>query len=142
MPLQPSLDTPSARFDTSLFRAKVRATPVTHADDEARLRGVRAVCRVRPCRRAPTRIPREADDESRGRPARTKARHPRHRISRGLDGRHWGWRRRVRLQLIAAIAMWSATAHAQVADQEPGTGDVKSSLAMYADSDKTTVVTS
>lgn len=48
----------------------------------------------------------------------------------------------MRLQLIAAIATWSATTYAQVDDQEPGTGDVKSSLAMYADSDKTTVVTS
>jgi Protein of unknown function (DUF3570) len=48
----------------------------------------------------------------------------------------------MRLQLIAAIAIWSGTARAQVTDEEPGTGNVKSSLAMYADSDKTTVVTS
>ena len=47
----------------------------------------------------------------------------------------------MRLQLIVVLAIGSATAHAQVADQEPGEGDVKSSLGMYADSDKTTVVT-
>jgi hypothetical protein len=48
----------------------------------------------------------------------------------------------VRLQLIAAISICSATAHAQVADQEPGKGNAKGSLGVYADSDKTSVVTS
>ena len=47
----------------------------------------------------------------------------------------------MRLQLILAGSMWSATASGQVTDQEQGKGDVKSSLAMYADSDQTTVVT-
>jgi len=46
----------------------------------------------------------------------------------------------VRLQLT--LMMLPAIAHAQVADQEPGKGDAKGSVAMYADSDKTTVVTS
>ena len=45
----------------------------------------------------------------------------------------------MRLQL--ALLLVSATAHAQVVDREAGEGEVKSSLAMYADSDKTTVVT-
>ncbi|HET9993528.1 MAG TPA: hypothetical protein VFQ65_33555, partial [Kofleriaceae bacterium] len=45
----------------------------------------------------------------------------------------------MRLQL--ALLLVSATAHAQVTDREVGEGEVKSSLAMYADSDKTTVVT-
>jgi hypothetical protein len=48
----------------------------------------------------------------------------------------------VRLQLTIAIALVPALAHAQVRDEEPGKGDAKGSLAMYADSDKTTVVTS
>jgi len=47
----------------------------------------------------------------------------------------------MRLQLTIALLLVAASAHAQVADQEAGTGDVASSLAMYADSDKTTVVT-
>jgi len=47
----------------------------------------------------------------------------------------------MRLQLTIALLLVAAPAHAQVADQEAGTGDVASSLAMYADSDKTTVVT-
>jgi hypothetical protein len=47
----------------------------------------------------------------------------------------------VRLQLTIALSLIAASAHAQVADQETGAGEVKSSLAMYADSDKTTVVT-
>jgi hypothetical protein len=46
----------------------------------------------------------------------------------------------VRLQLI--LLLLPAIAHAQVRDEEPGKGDAKGSLAMYADSDKTTVVTS
>jgi len=50
----------------------------------------------------------------------------------------------MRLQLIVALAcvLASKAARAQVSEQEPGKGDVKSSFAMYADSDKTTVVTS
>lgn len=51
----------------------------------------------------------------------------------------------MRLQLIIALSLpllSSGAVHAQVADQAPGTGDAKASLAMYADSDKTTVVTS
>jgi uncharacterized protein DUF3570 len=51
----------------------------------------------------------------------------------------------VRLQLMLAGALWSLAsgpARAQVADQAAGTGDAKASLAMYTDSDKTTVVTS
>ena len=49
----------------------------------------------------------------------------------------------MRLQLILGItALWPALARAQVRDAEPGSGDAKGSLAMYADSDKTTVVTS
>ena len=48
----------------------------------------------------------------------------------------------MRLQLIIAIALASSAAHAQVKDEEPGEGDVKGSVGMYADSDKTTVVTS
>jgi hypothetical protein len=51
----------------------------------------------------------------------------------------------LRLQLILAWSLWplsSGAAHAQVAEQAPGAGDAKASLAMYADSDKTTVVTS
>jgi len=47
------------------------------------------------------------------------------------------------LALLAALSALSAgAAHAQVADQAAGTGDAQASLAMYADSDKTTVVTS
>jgi hypothetical protein len=48
----------------------------------------------------------------------------------------------VRLQLIIAVIAWPAAAVAQVAEHEPGSGDVNSSLAVYADSDRTTVVTS
>jgi hypothetical protein len=48
----------------------------------------------------------------------------------------------LRLQLILAIALASNVAHAQVSDEEPGKGDVKGSVGMYSDSDKTTVVTS
>lgn len=48
----------------------------------------------------------------------------------------------MRLQLIIAVVAWPVAASAQVAEQDPGSGDVKSSLAVYADSDRTTVVTS
>lgn len=48
----------------------------------------------------------------------------------------------MRLQLIIALSLVPATASAQVADQESGKGDAKGSIGMYADSDKTTVVTS
>jgi hypothetical protein len=48
----------------------------------------------------------------------------------------------VRLQLIIMLVVASKAAHAQVADAEPGKGDAKGSVAMYTDSDKTTVVTS
>jgi hypothetical protein len=50
----------------------------------------------------------------------------------------------MRLQLILALAgcLAPSIARAQVADEESGKGDAKGSLAMYADSDKTTVVTS
>lgn len=47
----------------------------------------------------------------------------------------------MRLQLILLLAT-AGTAHAQVADQEAGKGDVTSGVGVYADSDKTTVVTS
>ena len=47
----------------------------------------------------------------------------------------------MRLQLIIAL-LAPAIAHAQVRDAEPGTGDAKGSLAIYADSDKTTVISS
>jgi hypothetical protein len=45
----------------------------------------------------------------------------------------------VRLQL--ALLLVSSIAHAQVTDEETGKGDVKGTLAMYADDDRTTVVT-
>jgi hypothetical protein len=51
----------------------------------------------------------------------------------------------MRLQLIVvtlAAMLWPALARAQVRDAEPGSGDAKGSVGMYADSDKTTVVTS
>jgi uncharacterized protein DUF3570 len=50
----------------------------------------------------------------------------------------------LRLQLIIAVALVvaSTAAYAQVTDEEPGTGDVKGSVAYYGDSDKTTVFTS
>jgi hypothetical protein len=48
----------------------------------------------------------------------------------------------LRLQLIIALVVASKAAHAQVADEEPGKGDAKGSVAYYGDSDKTTVVTS
>jgi len=48
----------------------------------------------------------------------------------------------MRLQLIIAVLVAAKAASAQVADQETGKGDVKSGLGVYADSDKTTVVTS
>jgi len=48
----------------------------------------------------------------------------------------------LRLQLIVALVAWPVLARAQVSDAEPGKGEAKGSLAMYADSDKTTVVTS
>jgi len=48
----------------------------------------------------------------------------------------------MRLQLSIALVLASSSARAQVADNDPGKGDAKGSLAMYADSDKTTVVTS
>ena len=50
----------------------------------------------------------------------------------------------MRLQLILAAAVLLAplAARAQVTDAEPGKGDAKGSVAMYADSDRTTVVTS
>ena len=48
----------------------------------------------------------------------------------------------MRLQLIIALLAWPAAAVAQVAEHEPGAGDVNSSVAVYADSDRTTVVTS
>ena len=48
----------------------------------------------------------------------------------------------MRLQLIALLLLAPAIARAQVTEAEPGSGDAKGSLAMYADSDKTTVVTS
>jgi hypothetical protein len=47
----------------------------------------------------------------------------------------------MRLQLIILLAT-ASTAHAQVTEQETGKGDVKSGLGVYADSDRTTVVTS
>jgi Protein of unknown function (DUF3570) len=49
---------------------------------------------------------------------------------------------RLQLSIALALALAPASARAQVADTDPGTGDAKGSLAMYADSDKTTVVTS
>ena len=48
----------------------------------------------------------------------------------------------MRLQLILALVVASKAAYAQVADEEPGQGDAKGSVSTYADSDKTTVVTS
>ena len=48
----------------------------------------------------------------------------------------------MRLQLIIPLVLAPAIARAQVTDAEPGKGDAKGSLAMYADSDHTTVVTS
>ena len=48
----------------------------------------------------------------------------------------------MRLQLIVAIAVASRVAAAQVSDDEPGKGDATGSVGIYADSDKTTVVTS
>ncbi len=49
----------------------------------------------------------------------------------------------MRLQLIiAALALSAGAAQAQIADEEPGKGDVKGSFAVYADDDETSVVTS
>jgi uncharacterized protein DUF3570 len=48
----------------------------------------------------------------------------------------------LRLQLVIALLLLARAAHAQVSDAEPGKGDAKGSLAIYSDSDKTTVVTS
>ena len=48
----------------------------------------------------------------------------------------------MRLQLIAALLVWSRVASAQVAEQAPGKGDVKGTFAVYADDDATSVVTS
>jgi hypothetical protein len=48
----------------------------------------------------------------------------------------------MRLQLMIALVVASKAARAQVSDAEPGKGDAKGSVAMYADSDRTTVVTS
>src|SRR5689334_6463816 len=88
------------------------------------------------------RIPRAADDEPAGRATRAKARRARPGVSRRIDGRQRSRRRRLRLQLIIALVVASKAAHAQVADEEPGKGDAKGSVAYYGDSDKTTVVTS
>jgi hypothetical protein len=52
------------------------------------------------------------------------------------------WRVSAQLSLIIAFVAWPALARAQVTDAEPGKGDAKGSFSMYADSDKTTVVTS
>ena len=54
----------------------------------------------------------------------------------------------MRLQLVALLAvalvlvLTARAAHAQVADAEPGKGDAKGSVGVYADSDRTTVLTS
>jgi hypothetical protein len=47
----------------------------------------------------------------------------------------------VRLQLIIACLVVSTAAHAQVHDEETGTGDVKGTFGFYADDDRTTVMT-
>jgi uncharacterized protein DUF3570 len=48
----------------------------------------------------------------------------------------------MRLQLIIAVALAPAAARGEVTDAEPGKGDAKGTVAVYADSDKTTVLTS
>ena len=48
----------------------------------------------------------------------------------------------MRLQLIAVLLLVSRVASAQIAEQEPGKGDVKGTFAVYADDDATSVVTS
>ena len=48
----------------------------------------------------------------------------------------------MRLQLVIVLVLVARASHAQVSDAEPGKGDAKGSLAIYSDSDKTTVVTS
>src|SRR5258705_81038 len=48
----------------------------------------------------------------------------------------------MRLQLIIALALAPAVARGEGGDAEPGKGDAKGSVAIYADSDKTTVLTS
>src|SRR5262249_54183036 len=88
------------------------------------------------------RVPRTADDEPAGRATRAEARHARPGVSGRLDGRQRSRRWRLRLQLIISLVVASKAAHAQVADEAPGTGNAKGSVAMYSDSDKTTVVTS
>lgn len=48
----------------------------------------------------------------------------------------------MRLQLIAVVVATTSIAHAQVSEQESGKGDVKGTVAIYADDDDTSVVTS
>ena len=47
----------------------------------------------------------------------------------------------MRLQLIIAVLAVGHVAHAQVRDEETGAGDVKGTFGLYADDDRTTVVT-
>src|SRR5262245_1326012 len=81
-------------------------------------------------------LSRAADDEPAGCSTRAKTRHARAAIPRGLGGRQWRRRRRLRLQLIIAFVVASRPAYAQVTDEEPGSGDAKGSVAYYGDSDK------